>query len=67
MSVSNQDKNNILYNLTNIIGFFSKKEIEFVEFVEKNELIDLCDALDHVKEIMVNSHNELIKMSLENV
>jgi len=54
-----------ILNLTNMIGFFSKREIDFLEFVEKNELIDLCDALDHIKEIMVNSHNELIKMSLE--
>jgi len=52
-------------DLTNMIGFFKKREVDFVEFVEKNELIDLCDSLDRVKEIIVNSHNKLIKISLE--
>ena len=56
-----------IFDLTSLVGFFSKKQVDFVQFAEQNELIDLCDALDHIKEIMVNSHNEIIKISLENI
>ncbi len=56
-----------IFDLTSLVGFFSKRQVDFVQFAEQNELIDLCDALDHIKEIMVNSHNQIIKISLENI
>lgn len=56
-----------IFNLTNIVGFFSKREIDFVQFSEDHEIIELCEALDRVKEILVNGHGELIKISLENI
>ena len=54
-----------ILNLNNLIGFFTKREVDFVQFVEDIELIDLCDALSKVREIIVNSNNELAKISLE--
>ena len=56
-----------IFNLNNIVGFFSKREIDFVQFAEDHEIIELCEALDRVKEILVNSHGELLKVSLENI
>jgi len=53
--------------LSNISGFFSKKEVEFAQFVKDLEILELCDAVDHINEVIVNAQSQMAKVALENI
>ena len=53
--------------LSNISGFFSKKEVEFAQFVKDAEILELCDAVDHINEVIVNAQSQMAKVALANI
>lgn len=53
--------------LSNISGFFRKKEIEFGQFVKDLEILELCNAVDHINEMIVNAQSQMIKVALTNI
>jgi len=56
-----------IMNLTHQIGFFKKIPVEFSQFVKNIENLELCDGIDHIDEVIMNDHSELINLVLANV